>query len=151
MHVCKECGERTRTSYIRKTKSGVATWIPIGEFCPLCHSVYISYNGNEIEELATAFIEKMVAYPHAIFVVEYMKENHPETLDTIIDTIPELKSTIKTQHDKDKIIDLLQSLYLIKDTVYAANGRLAPSIMLEKIIDHMNAKHKPTEEEPDQS
>lgn len=148
MKKCKECGEYTRTAYIRRMAAGISTWIPIGEFCPLCHSLDVSYDGDEIKQTTKIFVEKMLENPLALHVIEYLKENPPEKLDVIIDTVPELNVAISTAEDKENLLATLQKLQLINNTFYTNTGKLSLSVIVQKIISRMSDGSRKNNESP---
>jgi hypothetical protein len=136
MNKCRECGEYTRSAYIRRMKAGISTWIPIGEFCPLCQNMYVTYEGDEIKGATKVFIEKMLELPRVLDVVEYLKENPPEKLDTIIELVPELKVAITTPVQKYDLIQSLISLKMIDKEVYDSTENLTLSSLVKHIIAH---------------
>lgn len=142
MNKCNGCGEYTRSAYIRRMKAGISTWIPIGEFCPLCHNIEVTYEGDEIKGATKIFIEKMLELPRVLDVVEYLKENPPEKLDTIIEIIPELKVAITNPVQKHDLIQSLLSLKLIDKELYDATEKLTLSHLVKHIIAHTEKSAK---------
>lgn len=129
--------------------AGISTWLDVGEFCPTCGSFELTYQSNDIATAARKFIDKMIETPSLLHIVEYLHDNEPSTIDDIVDTVPELKVSITTDEQKNKIVNQLLDLKIIDSTKFAETKKLSLSNITLRIIDEINKqknKNKETNE-----
>jgi hypothetical protein len=153
MKKCKDCGSSTRTAYIRRMTAGISTWVDIGEFCPVCGNVEVTYKSDDLAMMARTFVNKLMESPNLLYVIEYLNENDPATIDEIVDVIPELNVSVTTDDKKRALVGQLISLKMIDPVRFNDNGKLALSNLTKRVIAEMNKQRttRPKEHEPDVS